>query len=212
MSAARLLLATRNAHKLDELSRILQPRLSVQVLGLDQVPAFDEVPETGATFADNALLKARAAAEHTGLLSVADDSGLAVEALNGMPGVLSARWAGPAAVGPDGAKLPDADTANLNLLLAQLADTPDDRLGAAFYCAVALVSPEGVETVHEGVMAGQLIRQPRGANGFGYDPIFVPKGYQLTSAELPSQEKDRISHRGRALQALLPDLLAALSG
>jgi XTP/dITP diphosphohydrolase len=208
----RLLLATRNAHKLEELRRILAPKMAVQVLGLNEVPAFDEVPETGATFADNALLKAREAVAATGLISVADDSGLAVDALNGMPGVLSARWSGPGAVGPDGAKLPGADGANLALLLAQLTDTPDERLGAAFHCAVALVTPGGAEVVREGVMPGRLVREPRGHNGFGYDPIFVPDGYELTSAELESEEKDRISHRGRALQELLPDLLAVLSG
>ncbi|MDQ2836817.1 MAG: RdgB/HAM1 family non-canonical purine NTP pyrophosphatase [Actinomycetota bacterium] len=210
--SARLLLATRNAHKLEELRRILAPRLSVEVLGLDDVPAFDEVPETGATFADNALLKAREAVRHTGLISVADDSGLAVDALNGMPGVLSARWSGPAAVAADGTKQPGADAANLNLLLAQVSDTPDERLGAAFHCAVALVVPGGAEIVRDGVMPGRLIRQPRGSNGFGYDPIFVPAGYQQTSAELPSADKDRISHRGLALQALLPELLAVLGG
>ncbi|MGI8668194.1 MAG: RdgB/HAM1 family non-canonical purine NTP pyrophosphatase [Jatrophihabitans sp.] len=212
LDRSQVLLATRNAHKLDELRRILTPGVSVRVLGLDEVAPYDEVPETGATFADNALLKAHEAARHTGLIAVADDSGLAVEALNGMPGVLSARWSGPAAVGPDGTKLPGADAANLALLLAQLADTPDERLGAAFHCAIALVSPDGTELVRHGVMPGRLIRQPRGSNGFGYDPIFVPAGYEQTSAELASADKDRISHRGRALQALLPDLLAVLGG
>ncbi len=198
---SRVLLATRNAHKLVELRRILAPRLDVEVIGLDDVPAFDEVPESGATFADNALIKAREAVVHTGLVTVADDSGLAVDALNGMPGVLSARWAGPA----------KSDAANLQLVLDQVADTPDDRLGATFLCAAALVLPDGAETVVEGRMPGRLIRQPRGTNGFGYDPIFVPDGYELTSAELDPATKDAISHRGRALQALLPHLVAALS-
>ena len=198
---AELLLATRNGHKLEELRRILQPRVQVRVLGLDDVPAFPEVPESGATFADNALIKAREATERTGLIAVADDSGLAVDALNGMPGVLSARWAGSK----------HDDTANLELLLEQLADTPDDRLGAAFHCAAALVTPDGTELVRHGLMPGRLVRQRRGSNGFGYDPIFVPDGYQQTSAELDSAEKDRISHRGRALQALLPDLVAVLA-
>lgn len=198
----KLLLATRNPHKLEELRRILAPRVAVEVLGLDDVPAYAEAPESGATFAENALIKAVEATSHTGLISVADDSGLAVAALNGMPGVLSARWAGSAR----------DDTANLELVLQQLADTPDERLGAAFHCAVALVVPGGPQLVREGVMPGRLIRQPRGANGFGYDPIFLPDGYQLTSAELPAEEKDRISHRGRALQLLLPDLLAVLGG
>ncbi|MEO6700169.1 MAG: RdgB/HAM1 family non-canonical purine NTP pyrophosphatase [Jatrophihabitantaceae bacterium] len=196
-----IVLATRNRHKLDELRRILAPQVSVDVLGLDDVPAFDEVPESGATFADNALIKAREAAKHTGLLSIADDSGLAVDALNGMPGVLSARWAGAA----------HDDLANLRLLLEQVGDVPDERLGAAFHCAVALVTPGGQQILHDGVMPGRLIRTPRGTNGFGYDPIFVPDGYQVTSAELDSADKDRISHRGRALQALLPDLLRVLA-
>lgn len=211
-SAARLLLATRNAKKLTELHRILQPQLEVEVLGLDDVPAFPELPESGATFAENALIKAREAARQTGLLTVADDSGLAVDALNGMPGVLSARWAGRAAVAPDGSKRPEGDQANLDLLLDQLADTPDDRLTARFVCAAALVTPDGAELVREGEMPGRLIRTQRGGNGFGYDPIFVPDGYTETSAELPSETKDEISHRGRALRALLPDLLAALRG
>jgi XTP/dITP diphosphohydrolase len=176
--------------------------MSVEVLGLSDVPAFDEVPESGATFAENALIKAIEAVKHTGLVTVADDSGLAVDALNGMPGVLSARWAGAR----------HDDTANLTLLLEQLADTPEDRLGAAFVCAAALVTPDGSQVVREGRMPGRLIREPRGTHGFGYDPIFVPDGYELTSAELPPADKDAISHRGRALRELLPFLLRALGG
>jgi XTP/dITP diphosphohydrolase len=190
----RVLLATRNIKKLAELRRILVPLLDIEVVGLDGVPYYDELPETGATFAENALGKAREGAAHAGLLSVADDSGLAVDALNGMPGVLSARWAG---------KSKD-DSANLQLLLEQLADTPDERLGATFVCAAALVTPGGAETVVEGRMPGRLVREPRGSNGFGYDPIFVPDGFELTNAELPPDEKDLISHRGKALRALLP--------
>jgi XTP/dITP diphosphohydrolase len=207
---SQLLLATRNAKKLTELHRILEPQLAVEVLGLDDVPPFAELPETGATFADNALIKAREAARRTGLITVADDSGLAADALNGMPGVLSARWAGRAAVSPGGGKLPGGDQANLELLLDQLHDTPDERLTARFVCAAALVTPDGQQVVREGVMPGRLVRTPRGSNGFGYDPIFVPDGYTQTSAELPSDTKDQISHRGLALRALLPDLLAVL--
>ncbi len=203
---SQLILATRNAHKLEELRRILAPQVEVEVLGLNDVPAFDEVPESGETFADNALIKAREAVKHTGLITVADDSGLAVDALNGMPGVLSARWSGRRhAAGAD------VDTANLNLVLDQLHDTPDERLTARFLCAAALVTPAGAEIVREGVMPGHLVREPRGKNGFGYDPIFVPTGYDQTSAELPANVKDTISHRGRALQALLPDLLRVLA-
>jgi XTP/dITP diphosphohydrolase len=194
----QLLLASRNAKKLTELRRIIGPEVpGVTVLGLDDVPAYPELPESGATFADNALIKAREGFRRTGIATVADDSGLAVEALNGMPGVLSARWSG---------KHGD-DEANLRLVLGQLADTPDSRLGAAFVCAVALVSSSG-EVVVDGRMPGRLVREPRGENGFGYDPIFVPEGYSVTSAELASEQKDAISHRGKALRAIVPHVAA----
>ena len=190
---SRVLLASRNPKKLAELRRILAPALpDAEIVGLDDVDPYDEVPESGATFADNALIKAREGYAHTGLPTVADDSGLSVEALNGMPGVLSARWAGRHG----------DDEANLRLVLAQLSDTPDERLGAAFECAVAFVGDHG-ETVVHGRMPGRLIREPRGANGFGYDPIFVPdESDGRTSSELPHDEKDAISHRGHALRAL----------
>ena len=195
----KLLLATRNEGKLAELRRILaELGTNLEVVGLADVPAFAENPETGATFAENALAKARDAVAATGLPSVADDSGLAVDALNGMPGVLSARW-----VGRHG-----DDRGNLDLVLGQLADTPDERRGAAFVCAAALVTPDGAETVQHGEWRGRLVRSPRGANGFGYDPIFVPDGEQRTSAELSAAEKDAASHRGRAFRALLPELRA----
>lgn len=197
---SRLLLASRNAKKLVELRRILAPDVpSIEVVGLDDVPVYDEVPESGATFADNALIKAREGFAHTGLPTVADDSGLCVDALNGMPGVLSARWSGRHG----------DDEANLRLVLGQLGDTPDDRLTASFACAVAYVSAAG-EVVVDGHMPGRLIREPRGTNGFGYDPIFVPDGFDVTSAELPAAEKDAISHRGRALRALVPHLAASV--
>ena len=187
----RVLLASRNAKKLAELRRILAPALpDVEVVGLDDVPPYPEVPESGATFEDNALIKAREGHRRTGLPTVADDSGLAVEALNGMPGVLSARWAG----GHD-------DDANLRLVLAQVGDVPDTRLSAAFMCAVAYVSDAG-EIITQGRMPGHLVREPRGTNGFGYDPIFVADGHTRTSAELTVEEKDAISHRGQALRAL----------
>jgi XTP/dITP diphosphohydrolase len=197
----RILLASRNAKKLAELRRILEPEVPhAEVVGLDDVPPYQEVPETGATFADNALLKAREGFAHTGLLTIADDSGLTVDALNGMPGVLSARWSGRHG----------DDEANLQLVLAQLSDTPDERLGAAFVCAAALVG-KGGETVVEGRMAGRLIRQPRGGNGFGYDPIFVADGQDVTNGELDPAAKDAISHRGQALRALAHHL-AKLDG
>ena len=194
MSAPRVLLATRNAKKLVELRRILAPVVDVELVGLDDVAPYAEVPEDGATFADNALLKAREGARHTGLPTVADDSGIAVDALNGMPGVFSARWAGGHG----------DDEANLRLLLGQLADVPDDRRTGAFVCAAALVLPDGTEHVVDGRMAGSVIRAPRGEGGFGYDPIFVPVGERRTTAELPPAEKDAISHRGKAFRALAP--------
>jgi XTP/dITP diphosphohydrolase len=192
----RLLLASRNPGKLVELQRMLSAAGGVAVVGLNDVPEFPEAPETGATFAENALAKGRDAVAATGLPAVADDSGLAVDALNGMPGVLSARWAGRQG----------DDVANLELLLAQLGDVPDERRGAAFVCAAALVLPDGTEIVEHGVWPGRIVRAPRGSGGFGYDPIFVPDGEQRTSAELEPQEKDAASHRGRAMRALLPHL------
>ncbi len=194
----KLLLATRNAKKLDELRRILEAEsvTGVEVVGLDVVPEFPEAPETGETFEANAVAKAADAARATGLPSVADDSGLAVDALNGMPGVLSARWAGGHG----------DDQANLDLLLGQLRDVPDERRGAAFVSAAALVRPSGGEVVVRGEWRGALTREERGSNGFGYDPIFVPEGDTRTSAELTSEEKDADSHRGRALRLLLPHL------
>ncbi len=191
-----ILLATRNAKKLVELRRILEGAGDVDLVGLDDVAAYDEAPETGATFAVNALLKAREGARHTGLISVGDDSGLTVDALNGMPGVLSARWAGR----------PRDDQRNVDLVLDQLADIPAERRGAAFVCAIAVVTPEGREEVVEGRMAGAIEAAGRGAGGFGYDPIFVATGYGRTTAELTPAEKDAISHRGQALRALVPVL------
>jgi XTP/dITP diphosphohydrolase len=197
--ASRLVLATNNAKKLAELRRILPADLGIEVLGLADLPAYPEPPETGATFADNALLKAREAVARTGLPAVADDSGLAVDALNGMPGVLSARWSGA------------GDAANNALVLGQLADIPDERRGAAFVCVIALVLPDGTERLVEGRMPGRLVREPRGTNGFGYDPIFQPHGESRTSAEMAPAEKDAISHRGQALRGLVPVLTELLS-
>ena len=202
---ARLVLATLNPHKVTELSRILDgdggPGAGVSLTSLAEFPCAPDVAETGATFADNALLKARAIAAFTGLPAVADDSGICADALNGMPGVLSARWSGRHG----------DDQANLDLLLAQLADIPDERRGAEFRCAAALVQPGGAEQVTVGVLRGRLIRARRGAGGFGYDPIFVPDGGTRTTAELSPAEKDAISHRGRAFRALAP-AIAALAG
>src|SRR5580692_10150129 len=179
----RLIVATRNPAKLVELRRILDAgRVPVDVGDLDEYPDLPEVAETGTTFAENALLKARAVAAFTGLPAVADDSGLCIDALNGMPGVLSARWSG--AHGDD--------EANLRLVLGQLADVPDGRRGAHFACAAALALPSGSEHVTEGMLDGRVIDAPRGTNGFGYDPIFVPESSDLTTAEMTPADKDKI--------------------
>jgi XTP/dITP diphosphohydrolase len=189
----RIVLGTRNAGKVAELRRILAAAgLDVELVGTEAFDALPDVAETETTFAGNALLKARAVAEHTALPAVADDSGLCVDALNGMPGILSARWAGGHG----------DDEANLDLVLAQLTDVPPQRRGAQFVCAAALVLPDGTERVVEGVLAGRLLTGRRGTNGFGYDPIFVPQGYDQTTAELAPADKDRISHRGQAFRAL----------
>ncbi len=198
----RLLLATRNRGKLAELQRLLAGAVpGVEVVGLEAVADFPETAETGATFEENALLKARDAARATGLPAVADDSGLTVDALGGMPGVLSARWSGRHG----------DDDANTALLLAQLSDVPDERRGAAFVCAAALVTPDGDEHVLERRWSGRLIREKRGSNGFGYDPVFVPEGLDVTSAELAPAEKDARSHRGQAFAALVPVVARVLA-
>jgi XTP/dITP diphosphohydrolase len=199
--SARLLLATRNQGKLAELRRLLESAVpGVEVIGLGDVEEYPEAPETGATFADNALLKAREAARYTGLPAVADDSGLTVDALNGMPGVLSARWSGRHG----------DDDANTALLLGQLADVPDERRGAAFVCAAALVTPDGTERVLEREWRGRVVGEKRGSNGFGYDPVFVPEGLDVTSAELEPADKDARSHRGQAFTALVPVIAEVL--
>lgn len=197
----RLILATRNPGKLAELRRILAAAgVPVDVGDLEEYPDMPEVAETGSTFEENALLKARAVAAYTGLPAVADDSGLCVDALNGMPGPLSARWAGRHG----------DDEANLRLVLGQVADVPADRRGAHFACVAALVLPSGAEQVTEGAVYGWLTDAPRGTNGFGYDPIFVPEGSELTTAEMESRDKDAISHRGTALRALAPVIASLL--
>jgi len=191
--ADRVVLATRNEGKIRELARILGGA-TFALVGLEEFADAPDVPETGATFEENALLKARAIASHTRLPSVADDSGLCVDALNAMPGVFSARWSGRHG----------DDQANLDLVLAQIADVPDVRRGAHFACAAALALPGGEEWVVTGRVDGRLIRKPRGRGGFGYDPIFVPDGLEVTTAEMTAEEKDAISHRGLAFRALAP--------
>jgi XTP/dITP diphosphohydrolase len=193
----QVVLATHNAKKLTELRRLVEAAgLDVEILGLDALPPYDEPAETETTFEGNALIKARAAVAETGRIALADDSGIAVDRLNGMPGVRSARWAGSGA----------SDRDNNELLVRQLDDVPEPDRTARFVCAVALVTPEGIEVVRHGVVDGRLLRAPRGENGFGYDPLFVPDGHEQTTAELDPAAKDAISHRGRAVRAILIDL------
>jgi len=196
----RIVLGTRNEHKVAELRNILQPLLAdLDVIGAREFdlpePVEDEV-----TFAGNALIKARQITRETGLIAIADDSGICVDAMGGAPGVFSARWSG---------KHGD-DDANLQLLLHQMGDVPDRYRGAEFRCAAALVTPDGVELVEEGVMRGTLMREKQGANGFGYDPIFMPEGLSVSSAEISPAEKDAISHRGKAFRALAPHIASVL--
>lgn len=203
-------LASRNAKKLAEMQRILAEHLpDIRVLGLDDVAPYDEPAETEPTFEGNALIKAYAGVAATGLASLADDSGICVDALNGMPGVLSARWSGDATA-------EDKDLANNKLLLAQLSDVPDERRGAQFRCAVAFAFPIGEAGIaHEladGVMPGRVIREMRGTGGFGYDVLFCADGYDVTTAELPMAEKDAISHRGKALRQIAPVVADILGG
>ena len=192
----KLVLATRNVHKVAELRRILAEGglEGIELVGVEAFPSVEDVVETGVTFAENALLKAVAVARATGVAAVADDSGLCVDVLGGAPGVFSARWAGRHG----------DDLANLRLLLGQLGDVPDVHRGAHFACAAVLALPDGTQRVVEGRMTGVLVHEPRGTNGFGYDPIFVPDGDTRTSAELGAAEKDAMSHRGRAFRALVP--------
>ncbi len=197
-----VLLATTNPGKVAELERILAG--AVRLVGIEG--AYEPGPEIGASFADNALAKAREAVAHTGRPAVADDSGLAVDALSGMPGILSARWAGRFAVG----SRKERDRTNLELLLDQLADVPDGRRGAAFVCAAAYALPDGRSEVVLGELRGTLTWEPRGTNGFGYDPLLVPLGSTSTTAELSAEAKDAISHRGMAFRLLAPRLLRAL--
>ena len=193
--SAKLLLATANQKKLVELQRIMDRALGtnrVTLVGLADFEDYPDVPETGLTFGENALIKAREGASRTGLPTVADDSGLAVDALNGMPGVFSARWSGRHG----------DDQANLDLVLAQISDVADEHRGGAFVCAAAMVLPNGREHLVEGRQPGRILRSRRGEGGFGYDPIFVGEGQRLTNAELSPEAKDAISHRGKAMREL----------
>jgi XTP/dITP diphosphohydrolase len=179
--------------------------IDVQVLGLAEFPDMPDVEETGDTFTENALLKARAVSAFTKLPALADDSGLCVDALGGRPGIYSARWAG----------VHGDDKANLDKVLEDFVATGSSNRGAQFVCSVALVFPVGdknfgLEVTHIGELVGEIVDTPRGSHGFGYDPIFQPLGESRTTAQMPAQEKDEISHRGKALRAITPDLLALL--
>ena len=199
-----LLVASRNRKKLAELRRVLDAAgiSGLELLSLDDVASYDEAPETGATFEENAIAKARDGFAATGLPTLADDSGLEVTALNGMPGVLSARWAGGHG----------DDAANFTLLLAQLRDVPDERRGAAFVSACALVTGPDQQTVVRGEWPGAIAREPLGDGGFGYDPVFMPSGESRSAAQLSPAQKDAASHRGRALGLLVPALRALVRG
>ncbi|WP_433122106.1 RdgB/HAM1 family non-canonical purine NTP pyrophosphatase [Arthrobacter koreensis] len=204
-AAPRLVLATRNAGKLKELRDLLRGRidgLDVDTQVIDaETAGVPDVPETGVTFEANSLLKARAVAEASGLPAIADDSGLAVDVLGGAPGIFSARWSG----------VHGDDQANLDLLLAQLSDISAEHRGAAFICAAALAVPGGEDVVERGELRGTLLSEPRGAGGFGYDPVLQPEGETRSCAELSRAEKNAISHRGQAFRALLPAIIRVLA-
>ena len=200
----KLVIATRNGGKIIEFRRILDAISSgaIDLIGIDQFPDLIDVEETGTTFEENALLKARYTAKMTGLPSLSDDSGLCVDALGGAPGIFSARWAG---------KHGD-DKVNLEKVLDELKDVPDSQRGAHFICVAALVMPDGREQLAQGRFEGKILRAPVGNQGFGYDPIFAPLGMSISSAEMSAQEKDAISHRGKSLRAIAPHVIEILGG
>ena len=197
-----LVLATRNNGKIVEFRRILDSLApgEIYLVGVDQFPDLIDVEETGKTFEENALLKAHYTARATGLPAISDDSGLCVDALNGDPGIFSARWAG----------VHGDDKANLEKILQQLMQVPDENRGAHFTCVAALALPDGREHVEEGVFQGRILHAPMGENGFGYDPIFAPLGMSISSAQMNASEKDSISHRGKALREIAPHVIQML--
>ncbi len=202
MSSIRLVLATRNPGKIVEFRRILaelHPR-SIDLVGLEHFPELQDVEETGETFFENALLKAQTVCREAGLPAIADDSGLCIDALDGAPGVLSARWSG----------VHGNDAANIEKVLGQLGAVPDSDRGAHFTCVTAFVMPDGRESTAEAILSGEILRRPIGSHGFGYDPIFLPEGSELSLAQLDAQKKDLISHRGQSLRAIAPRVAAML--
>jgi XTP/dITP diphosphohydrolase len=199
----KFVLATRNSHKATELKRILEElNLDCELLTVADFPGAPEVEETESSFEGNALLKARALVKFTGLAAIADDSGICVDALDGNPGVLSARWSGA---------LENVDEANLDLVLKQVKDVPTESRGAKFVCAAVAVFPDGQEMVAIGEMLGHLLNAPTGENGFGYDPIFAPQGFEISTAQMSAAEKDAISHRGKALNQLAHQISEVIS-
>jgi XTP/dITP diphosphohydrolase len=199
----KFVLATRNSHKAAELKRILEELdLDCELLTVADFPGAPEVEETESTFEGNALLKARALTEFTGLAAIADDSGICVDALDGNPGVFSARWSGASE---------NVDQANLDLVLEQIKDVPTESRGAKFVCAAVAVFPDGQELIAIGEMLGHLLSAPTGKNGFGYDPIFVPQGFEISTAQMSAAEKDVISHRGKALNDLAIQISEVIS-
>jgi XTP/dITP diphosphohydrolase len=198
----KLVLATRNQGKIVEFRRILDALApgAIELIGVDQFPDLVDVEETGSTFEENSLLKARYTCQTTGLPAIADDSGLCVDALNGDPGIFSARWAGSHG----------NDQANLEKVLAQLKDVPDEKRTARFMCVASLVMPDGREHVAEGRFEGHILHAPVGENGFGYDPIFQPLGLRISSAQMSAEEKDLVSHRGKSLRAIAPHVIQLL--
>ena len=199
----KLLLATRNQGKIVEFRRILDALApgEIELVGLDQFPNLHDVDETGSTFEENALLKARQMSEATGLPAIADDSGLCIDALNGDPGIFSARWAGTHG----------DDRANIEKVLEQLKDVPEDKRSAYFICVAALYLPDGRTHCEEGRFHGKILFSPVGEKGFGYDPIFQPEGLSISSAQMSSEEKDAVSHRGKSLRAIAPHVMKALN-
>ena len=198
----KLVIATRNAGKITELRRILDSLSdgAIELVGVDQFPDLVDVQETGSTFKENSLLKAKYTATMTGLPSIADDSGICIDALGGAPGIFSARWAG----------VHGNDKANVEKVLVELHDVPDSKRGAHFICVAALAMPDGREMVEEGLFHGRILRAPIGDQGFGYDPIFSPLGMSISSAQMSAEEKDLVSHRGKSLRALAPHVMEML--
>lgn len=199
----KLVLATRNQGKITEFRRILDDLApgQIELIGVDQFPDLVDVDETGSSFEENSLLKARYTSQATGLPAIADDSGLCVDALNGDPGIFSARWAG----------VHGDDQANLEKVLDQLKDVPDNLRSAHFMCVASLVLPDGRQQTAQGRFEGQILRAPVGTNGFGYDPIFQPQGLSISSAQMSAEEKDLMSHRGKSLRSIAPHVIQMLA-